>query len=187
MRESAGCAPARSTIIGEPEAAPIPFRRGRKDDGRSSANTGPMLSSLRCGAKTRSGKPCGSPAVSGGKRCRMRLWCAGIRGSARQPECAEARPLYARSHRGTSATAGADAAIADADSRHRLIASVQVPGAEGRLHCAVVSIVARGLTSGRKRRGPSSSNRHWLAASCRKRVRLALTGSARELHAKLPA
>ena len=37
MRESAGCAPARSTIIGEPEAAPIPFRRSRKDDGRSSA------------------------------------------------------------------------------------------------------------------------------------------------------
>jgi hypothetical protein len=34
-------------------------------------NTGPMLSSLRCGAKTRSGKPCRSPAVNGRKRCRM--------------------------------------------------------------------------------------------------------------------
>jgi hypothetical protein len=34
-------------------------------------NTAPMLSSLRCGAKTRSGKPCRSPAVSGKKRCRM--------------------------------------------------------------------------------------------------------------------
>jgi hypothetical protein len=34
-------------------------------------NTGPMLSSLRCGAKTRSGKPCRSPAVLGKKRCRM--------------------------------------------------------------------------------------------------------------------
>jgi hypothetical protein len=34
-------------------------------------NTGPMLSSQRCGAKTRSGKPCMSPAVSGKKRCRM--------------------------------------------------------------------------------------------------------------------
>jgi hypothetical protein len=33
--------------------------------------TGPMLSSPRCGAKTRSGKPCRSPAVSGKKRCRM--------------------------------------------------------------------------------------------------------------------
>jgi hypothetical protein len=34
-------------------------------------NTGPMLASPRCGAKTRSGKPCKSPAVSGKKRCRM--------------------------------------------------------------------------------------------------------------------
>ena len=34
-------------------------------------NTGPMLSSPRCGAKTRSGNPCRSPAVSGKKRCRM--------------------------------------------------------------------------------------------------------------------
>ncbi|HET7021290.1 MAG TPA: HGGxSTG domain-containing protein [Xanthobacteraceae bacterium] len=34
-------------------------------------NTGPMLSSLRCGAKTRSGKRCMSPAVGGKKRCRM--------------------------------------------------------------------------------------------------------------------
>jgi len=30
-----------------------------------------MLESLRCGAKTRSGKPCLSPAVCGKKRCRM--------------------------------------------------------------------------------------------------------------------
>jgi hypothetical protein len=34
-------------------------------------NTGPMLASLRCGAKTRSGGPCRSPAVQGKKRCRM--------------------------------------------------------------------------------------------------------------------
>jgi hypothetical protein len=34
-------------------------------------NTGPMLTSPRCGAKTRSGQPCQSPAVSGKKRCRM--------------------------------------------------------------------------------------------------------------------
>ena len=34
-------------------------------------NTGPMRSSRRCGAKTRSGKPCMAPAVSGKKRCRM--------------------------------------------------------------------------------------------------------------------
>jgi uncharacterized protein YjcR len=34
-------------------------------------NTGPMLASQRCGAKTRSGKSCRSPAVHGNKRCRM--------------------------------------------------------------------------------------------------------------------
>lgn len=30
-----------------------------------------MLDSQRCGAKTRSGEPCKSPAVAGKKRCRM--------------------------------------------------------------------------------------------------------------------
>ena len=39
--------------------------------GRHKRNIGPMLSSLRCGAKTRSGKPCQSPAVAGKRRCRM--------------------------------------------------------------------------------------------------------------------
>jgi hypothetical protein len=34
-------------------------------------NTGPMLRSQRCDARTRSGKPCKSPAVAGKKRCRM--------------------------------------------------------------------------------------------------------------------
>src|SRR5215203_4911868 len=34
-------------------------------------NTGPMLASPRCGAKTRSGCSCRSPAVHGKKRCRM--------------------------------------------------------------------------------------------------------------------
>jgi hypothetical protein len=39
--------------------------------GEHPRNTGPMLSSPRCGAKTRSGKPCMSPAVTGKRRCRM--------------------------------------------------------------------------------------------------------------------
>jgi len=39
--------------------------------GHHKRNTRPMLTSPRCGAKTRSGKPCQSPAVSGKKRCRM--------------------------------------------------------------------------------------------------------------------
>jgi hypothetical protein len=34
-------------------------------------NTGPMLGSPRCGAKTRKGGTCKSPAVQGKKRCRM--------------------------------------------------------------------------------------------------------------------
>jgi hypothetical protein len=34
-------------------------------------NSSPMLASPRCGAKTRAGKPCKSPAVGGKKRCRM--------------------------------------------------------------------------------------------------------------------
>jgi hypothetical protein len=34
-------------------------------------NTDPMHSSPRCGAKTRSGRPCMSPAVFGKRRCRM--------------------------------------------------------------------------------------------------------------------
>jgi uncharacterized protein YjcR len=34
-------------------------------------HTGPMLASPRCGAKTRSGGSCRSPAVRGKRRCRM--------------------------------------------------------------------------------------------------------------------
>ena len=34
-------------------------------------NTGPMLASLRCGAKTRTSGACRSPAVRGKRRCRM--------------------------------------------------------------------------------------------------------------------
>ena len=36
-----------------------------------------MHASLRCGAKTRSGRPCMSPAVAGKKRCRMHGGAAG--------------------------------------------------------------------------------------------------------------
>lgn len=40
-------------------------------------NTGPMLASARCGAKTRGGTPCRSPAVRGKRRCRMHGGAAG--------------------------------------------------------------------------------------------------------------
>lgn len=39
--------------------------------GTHKRNTAPMRQSPRCGAKTRQGTPCQSPAVSGRKRCRM--------------------------------------------------------------------------------------------------------------------
>ncbi len=39
--------------------------------GNHRRDTGPMMQSARCGAKTRSGIPCRSPAVAGKKRCRM--------------------------------------------------------------------------------------------------------------------
>lgn len=40
-------------------------------------NTGPMMNSRRCGARTRNGTPCQSPAVTGKARCRMHGGAAG--------------------------------------------------------------------------------------------------------------
>ena len=45
--------------------------RPTSDIGKHKRNTAPMLASPRCGARTRSGAPCRSPAVAGKKRCRM--------------------------------------------------------------------------------------------------------------------
>ena len=51
---------------------PVPARvQARQMIGEHKRNTGPMLTSPHCGAKTRSGKPCRSPAVNGKRRCRM--------------------------------------------------------------------------------------------------------------------
>jgi hypothetical protein len=50
-------------LLSKERAAKMTSSQGR--------NTGPMLSSPRCGARTRSGMPCRSPAVSGKRRCRM--------------------------------------------------------------------------------------------------------------------
>jgi hypothetical protein len=57
--------------------------------------TGPMLSSLRCRAKTRSGKPCRSPAVVGKKRCRMHGGAPGS-GAPRGNKNPLKRGLYTR-------------------------------------------------------------------------------------------
>ncbi|GHA84998.1 hypothetical protein GCM10009069_05140 [Algimonas arctica] len=49
----------------------------KKKVGNHPRNTAPMAASPRCGAKTRKGPPCRSPAVSGKKRCRMHGGAAG--------------------------------------------------------------------------------------------------------------
>jgi glucans biosynthesis protein len=54
-----------------------------------------MISSPRCGAKTRSGKPCQSPAVQGKKRCRMHGGAAGS-GAPRSNKNAVKHGLYTR-------------------------------------------------------------------------------------------
>ncbi len=45
--------------------------------GNHRRNVGPMLASARCGARTRSGLRCRSPAVGGKRRCRMHGGAAG--------------------------------------------------------------------------------------------------------------
>ena len=58
-------------------------------------NTGPMLTSPRCGAKTRSGKSCRSPAVHGNKRCRMHGGAPGS-GAPRGNQNARKHGLYTK-------------------------------------------------------------------------------------------
>jgi len=61
-------------------------------------NTGPMLSSPRCGAKTRWGKPCKSPTVRGKSRCRMHGGAPGS-GAPRGNQNALKHGLYTREAR----------------------------------------------------------------------------------------
>jgi hypothetical protein len=106
-------------------------------------NTGPMLSScLR--------RPAEESAAE----------CMGVRrGQAlcRQQERAEVWPLYARSHRGTPQLRALmrQSCMLIQDIEGSIEPPCRCLGREGRVRCAVVSIVARGLSSGRKRpRGP---------------------------------
>ena len=57
--------------------------------------TGPMLASRRCGAKTRSGGACRSPAVHGKKRCRMHGGALGS-GAPRPNQNARKHGLFTR-------------------------------------------------------------------------------------------
>jgi len=58
-------------------------------------NTGPMLASPRCGAKTRSGGACRSPAAHGGARCRMH-GCAEGSGAPIENQNARKHGLFTR-------------------------------------------------------------------------------------------
>ena len=58
-------------------------------------NIGPMLGSLRCGAKMRSGDACRSPAVHGKKRCRMH-GCAQGSGAPKANQNARKHGLFTR-------------------------------------------------------------------------------------------
>lgn len=66
-------------------APPSALARGRADEtrfrrtvsGEHPRNTAPMLASPGCGARTRTGQPCRSPAVTGKQRCRMHGGAAG--------------------------------------------------------------------------------------------------------------
>jgi uncharacterized protein YjcR len=60
-----------------------------------SRNTGPMLASPRCGAKTRSAGACRSPAVHGKKRCRMHGGAPGS-GAPRPNQNARKHGLFTR-------------------------------------------------------------------------------------------
>ena len=59
------------------------------------SKTGPMLASPRCGAKTRSGGACRSPAVRGRKRCRMHGGAQGS-GAPRANRNARKHGLFSR-------------------------------------------------------------------------------------------
>jgi hypothetical protein len=82
-------------------------------------NTAPMLSSQRCGAKTRSGKPCRSPAVHGKRRCRMHGGATGS-GAPRGNKNAQKHGLYTREAIAQRRQLRTDATIAQANSEDRL-------------------------------------------------------------------
>lgn len=63
--------------------------------GRHDRNTGPMLASPRCGARTRDGGTCRAPAARGKQRCRMH---GGARscGAPRENQNARTHGLFTR-------------------------------------------------------------------------------------------
>ena len=68
-------------------------------------NTGPMMSRPRCGARTRSEKPCRSPAVRGKRRCRMHGGAPGSGAPRGNKNALKHGRVYTQSYCGTSAIA----------------------------------------------------------------------------------
>ena len=64
-------------------------------------NVRPMLSSLRCGARTRSNGRCMAPAVAGKKRCRMHGGAPGS-GAPHGNQNARKHGLYTREAKATN-------------------------------------------------------------------------------------
>jgi hypothetical protein len=78
----------------------LPERRGRRrkmtDDPKQPAQKPHQFrDAAQCGARTRAGKPCRSPVVTGRRRCRMHGGALGSGG----PKGVQARPLHHRSDR----------------------------------------------------------------------------------------
>src|SRR5580704_9610910 len=73
----------------------------------------------RCGARTRSGKPCQSPAVRGKRRVSNAWWRGWKRRPHRQHERTPAWSLYRRGHRSPASAIRADRDGADYPRRDR--------------------------------------------------------------------
>src|SRR5262249_24868133 len=105
--------------------------------------------------------------VSGGSRQKTLsdAWrCVGVGRSTRQQKRAEVRVLYARSHRGTPATAHVAAAITHADSKDRVIGR-----ATARCHSSANGPAATDFFDSLLRYGPNSMHRPPLELAVRTR------------------
>ena len=130
-------------------------------------NTGPMRSSRRCGAKTRSGKPCMSPAVSGKKRCRMHGGAPGSGAPIGQQERAEEWAVHARGDRRAARAARPDPFGTAARAEDRVTVATGKPALATRVRRPSRS-VHRGLIweagfrrrAGSRVRAPSPNARH---------------------------
>ena len=109
-------------------------------------NTGPMLASPRCGAKTRSGDACRSPAVNGRKRCPHARRCTGIRRAKGKPERAQARPVHQRCDRRAKGDSDLVGGSAEAAGGDEVISSRSLRGVT--ISCEVNGFAPLGMACG---------------------------------------